>query len=73
MCIEECQKRHTAGVVCDTKGETKWSVVTEERVWDIQTQSEISPQILLRYLPQETDVSLGSAFTGTRQTRLLPQ
>jgi hypothetical protein len=40
-------------------------VLTEDNVRDIRTQLEIIPCKSLRSLAQETDILLGSAFTGT--------
>jgi hypothetical protein len=60
------------GSVCDEKTESKRSVLTEEKVLDIQTQSEISPRKSLRCLAQESDVLLVLAFTGTRLIHFHP-
>lgn len=44
----------------------KMSLLIEEKVQDIQTWSNLCPHTSLRYLAQETGVSLGSGFTATR-------
>jgi hypothetical protein len=46
--------------------QSKRSVLTEEKVQDIEARLEISPRKSLRRLAQEIGVSLGSAFTATK-------
>jgi hypothetical protein len=50
--------------VCDKKRESKWNVLSDEKVQDIQPGLDGSPRKSLKCLAQETGVSLGSSLTA---------
>jgi hypothetical protein len=61
-------KWHITGSVLDKKKERKRSVLTEEKLTDIQTRLQLSPRKSLRRLAQETEVAF---TTARRATKLL--
>jgi hypothetical protein len=62
------RKWHSTGSMLDKKKERKRSVLTEEKLTDIQARLQLSPQKSLRRLAQETDVA---STTVRRATKLL--
>jgi hypothetical protein len=61
------RKWHITGSMLNKKKERKRSVLTEEKLMDIQAGLQLSPQKSLRRLAQETDV----AYTTARRTTKL--
>jgi hypothetical protein len=61
------RRRHITGSVLDKKKERKRSVLTEEKLTDIQARLQLSPRKSLRMLAQETD----AAYTTARATKFL--
>ncbi|PNF37420.1 hypothetical protein B7P43_G16027 [Cryptotermes secundus] len=72
-CVNRLLKKWRAtGSVSDKKKQSKRTVLTEEKVKDIQARLQISPRKSLRRLAQETGVSLGSARTATKLIKFRP-
>jgi hypothetical protein len=58
------RKWHSTGSVQDKKKERKRSVLTEEKLTDIQARLQLSPRKSLRRLAQDADI----AYTTARRT-----
>jgi hypothetical protein len=60
------RKWHITGSVLDKKKERKWSVLTEEKLTDIQARMQLSPWKSFRRLAQEIDVAYTTARRATK-------
>jgi hypothetical protein len=60
------RKWHSTGSMPDKKKERKRSVLTEEKLTDIQARLQLSPRKSLRRLAQETNVAYTAAHRATK-------